>query len=61
MSSVEVLWSDIEAGYGLLSLENPETAKKLIGKACRKFHKCGEDHRREIEMEKTPANCETTP
>jgi hypothetical protein len=56
----DVLWSDIEAGYGLLNLDNPKTVKKLVDKACRKFHKCGEDHRREmkIEMEKTLTNCQ---
>jgi hypothetical protein len=41
----EVLWSDIEVGYGLLSLENPETAKKLVGKACQKFRKFDDERR----------------
>jgi hypothetical protein len=33
----EVLWSDIEMGYGLLDIKNPETANKLVAKACGKF------------------------
>lgn len=33
----EILWSDVEVGYGLLNIEDPNTAKRLVAKARRKF------------------------